>query len=130
MFTLDQIKAVHSKVKSGADFPNYVQELKALGMIYYDTYVTDGSTHYYGKNGFRIDGGAKYPSQVIADSSSAEKLEHFMKIHQQGQTDYLTFCRQAAEAGVKKWTVHLVDLLCTYYDKAGTVMVVERIPEV
>ena len=27
MFTLDQIKEAHAKVKSGADFPGYVQEL-------------------------------------------------------------------------------------------------------
>lgn len=27
MFTLDQIKAAHNKVKSGADFPAYIQDL-------------------------------------------------------------------------------------------------------
>jgi hypothetical protein len=30
MFTHDQIKVTHSKVKSGADFPNYIQELTPL----------------------------------------------------------------------------------------------------
>ena len=33
MFTLEQIKLAHSKVKSGADFPAYIKELKALGVI-------------------------------------------------------------------------------------------------
>lgn len=27
MFILDQIKAAHSKVKSGGDFPTYIQDL-------------------------------------------------------------------------------------------------------
>ena len=33
MFTVEQIKAAHSKVKSGADFPAYIQEIKALGLL-------------------------------------------------------------------------------------------------
>ena len=44
MFTIDQIKEAHSKVKSGADFPQYVQDLIKLGVIHYTTYVRDGHT--------------------------------------------------------------------------------------
>ncbi len=28
MFTVEQIKTAHSKVKSGADFPAYIQDIK------------------------------------------------------------------------------------------------------
>ena len=31
-FTIDEIKAEHQKVKSGADFPNYIQQIKQLGV--------------------------------------------------------------------------------------------------
>ena len=41
MFTLEQIKSAHSKVKSGADFPNYVQDIIKLGVIFYETHVSD-----------------------------------------------------------------------------------------
>jgi hypothetical protein len=50
MFTLDQIKLAHSKVKSGADFPAYIQELKVLGVTSYETFVGDGHTDYHGSN--------------------------------------------------------------------------------
>lgn len=30
MFTLDQIQEAHKKVKSGADFPTYAQELSEM----------------------------------------------------------------------------------------------------
>jgi hypothetical protein len=30
MFTLEQIKQAHSQVKSGADFPRYIQTIKIL----------------------------------------------------------------------------------------------------
>ncbi|MGB4398918.1 MAG: DUF1398 family protein [Daejeonella sp.] len=36
MFTAEQIKAAHSKVKSGADFPAYIQDIKALGVTGYE----------------------------------------------------------------------------------------------
>jgi Protein of unknown function (DUF1398) len=50
MFTVEQIKAAHSKVKSGADFPNYIHEIKELGVIYYEAFVIDGHTDFYGEN--------------------------------------------------------------------------------
>ena len=34
MFTVEQIKAAHSKVKSGADFPSYIKEIKSLGVTH------------------------------------------------------------------------------------------------
>jgi uncharacterized protein YbcV (DUF1398 family) len=128
MFTIDQIKQAHSKVKSGADFPTYVQELKKLGVISYDNYLADGHTDYSGADNFRVTGTAKYPAMEISDSRSKEKLTHTLEIHQQGGTDYPTFCRQAAEAGVEKWTVHITNLTCTYYDKEVEAMLVEAIP--
>lgn len=128
MFTINQIKEAHSKVKSGKDFPGYVQELIKLGVTGYDTYVADGHTDYAGANNFRTQSDAKYAAQDVADNSNPEKLKHYLKIHQQGQTDYPTFCRQAAEIGVEKWTVDMSAMTCTYYDKAGNKMVVEEIP--
>lgn len=52
MFTLEQIKEAHAKVRSGADFPTYVQDLIGLGVTCYQTYVSDGHTDYFGKKGF------------------------------------------------------------------------------
>ncbi|MGF7024877.1 MULTISPECIES: DUF1398 domain-containing protein [Sphingobacterium] len=31
MFTIEQIEAAHSNVKSGADFPAYIRDIKKLG---------------------------------------------------------------------------------------------------
>ena len=38
MFTIAQIKEAHSRVKSGADFPTYIQDLIELGVKGYDTF--------------------------------------------------------------------------------------------
>ena len=59
---------------------------------------------------------------------SGTRAEENYQNTQQGKTDYLTVCRQAAEAGVEKWIVDLEKMTCTYYDKAGNSLLVEIIP--
>jgi Protein of unknown function (DUF1398) len=46
MITPDQIKEAHAEMKSGADFPVYVQDLINLGGTDYRIYVKDGNTVY------------------------------------------------------------------------------------
>ena len=127
MFTIAQIKAAHSKVKSGTDFPGYIREMKSLGVTAYEHFVSDGHIQYYGADEFKIAAAAKWRVVEIANSGSTEKLKQALVIHQQGQTDYPTFCKQAAEAGVEKWIVDMVKMTCTYYDKATNEMLVEAI---
>ncbi|WP_373496424.1 DUF1398 domain-containing protein [Aquiflexum sp.] len=130
MFTIEQTKAAHSKVKSGADFPGYIKELKTLGVISYEHFVADGQIQYHGEENFQISATPKWPEMEIAETGSIEKLKQALGIHQQGRTDYLTFCKQSAEAGVKKWIVDFKQMTCTYYDRSGDDMVVESVPEV
>ncbi len=126
MFTLDQIRAAHAKVKSGADFPAYVQELKTLGVTAYEHYVSDGHIKYYGGHG--IDADAKWQAIPIAAVGSAGALDKALRIHQAGDTDYRTFCAQAADAGVDSWTVSMEEMRCTYYDKGSKPLLIEEIP--
>lgn len=128
MFTIEQIKAAHSKVKSGADFPNYVQELIQLGVVYYETFVSDGHTEYSGNNDFKISSDEKYKPFEIAETSNILPFQKELKDHQQGKTDYLTFCEMCAKYGVYKWVVCMEKITCAYYDKAENEMLVEIIP--
>jgi uncharacterized protein YbcV (DUF1398 family) len=129
LFTIGQIHEAFKKVKSGSDFPQFIQDLKSIGVTHYDNYVADGRTKYYGANDFAVDGETKYPSITVNANSSAEKLRHSIFIHQQGQTDYPTFCLQAADAGVEKWTTNILQMTVTYLDKHGNKLVVEPIPQ-
>ncbi len=128
MFTIDEIHAAFAKVKSGADFPQFVQDLKEIGVTHYDNFVSDGRTKYYGLNDFTLNGDSKYPEMQVNDSSSSNTLKQAISIHQQGQTDYPTFCKQAADAGVEKWTTHMIEMTVTYVDKEGQKLTVEPIP--
>lgn len=130
MFTLSEIKEAHSKVKSGADFPAYVQALIALGVKGYTTFVHDGHTEYCGDDNYKI---ATPPVGVIRAIATAANNEQFKKqlvAHQQGYTNYPTFCNDAAATGVEKWVVDTTAMTCSYYDLEGNAMLVEKIGEI
>ena len=128
MFTISQIKDAHSNVKSGSDFPKYIQELIKLGVKKYDIYVYDGHGEYFGTNNFETKSEAKYTLLTVAETSDTGKFKQYLKIHQEGQTDYMTFCNHSAECGVQKWTVNTTEMTCTYYDQQGKEMLMETIP--
>ena len=131
MFTQDQIKAAHAKVKSGADYPRYVRDLKKLGIHHYDYVVENGANVYYDHVGnhlsTRLD---DIMHRNVSDISSSEMLKEYIVNHQQGNSDFPTFCLQAAKAGVQRWSSDLEKMVCTYYDKMNNEMYAEPIPEV
>jgi uncharacterized protein YbcV (DUF1398 family) len=129
MFTLQQIKEAHSRVKTGADFPAYIQDMKKLSVRSYEHFVSDGHIIYFGISGFTLTAPSKWDVVSIAPKGEKEKLAHEIRIHQDGKTDYLHFCRQAAESGVEKWVVDMQKMACTYYDLSGGELITEPIPD-
>lgn len=128
MFTIAQIKEAHSKVKSGADFPVYIQDLITLGVQGYDIFVKDGHEEYFGADNYRVAASSTYDSIVIAPSANKERFIEFLVMHQEGQTDYFTFCNHAAQCGIAKWSVNIIEMTCTYYDQADDAILIEKIP--
>lgn len=128
MFTVEQIKAAHSKVKSGADFPSYIQEIKMLGVTHYQAYVSDGHVDYHGANNYTATVPEKYTPIEVSDITNMMDFKKELLAHQQGKTDYLTFIKMCAETGIEKWEICMDKMTCTYYDKAGNKLVIETIP--
>ena len=128
MFTIEQIKTAHAKVKSGADYPAYVQEIIDLGVIAYETLVTDGNTEYQGNNNYKTSTGPKYDALPVSEKSDKDLFLKILTEHQAGKTDFPTFCLQCAESGIEKWIVDITAMTCTYYDRAGNKMLTEDIP--
>lgn len=128
MFTVEQIDKAHKKVKSGADFPKYIQEITQLGVVSFETWVKDSHTEYRGKEGYKTTSKPQYTELTIADTVDKERFIAYLKSHQQGQTDYYTFCTHCAETGIERWVVRLDVMTCIYYDKTGEEILKEEIP--
>lgn len=129
MFTIEEIQKSEAKIKSGADFPNFIQEIKAMGVVRNDIFVINGMSVYYGNDDHTVQGPPAYEDLLIEETSSIAELKEALKVHQNGATDYQTFCRQVAAAGVEKWITDLKAMTVTYLDAAGNEMVVEHIPQ-
>jgi uncharacterized protein YbcV (DUF1398 family) len=129
MFTIEQITSAHSKVKSGADFPAYIQDLKKLGVTNYETFVSDGHTDYYGVDDYKTSSTAKYAVLSVVENSNVEQFKADLKAHQQGKTDYPTFCNDCAKSGIEKWIVSLGNMTCTYFNKSGNEILQEQVPQ-
>lgn len=129
MFTIEQIAKARDKVKSGADFPKYIQEIKKMGVVSFETWVKDNHTDYFGADNYHISSIALYSDLVIEDISDKEKFEQYLIIHQKGETDYYTFCKHCAVTGIDKWIVNLNIMTCTYYNKKGNKILEEKIAQ-
>lgn len=127
MFTKEQIEAAHGKVKSGADFPAYVNEIKSLGVKSHEVSLKEGTWIFKGLNN-HMASFVNGPLVPVSERVSVETFEHSLTIHQRGETDYLTFCQQAGKAGVDRWISDFFNMAVTYYDAAGNVVAIEPIP--
>lgn len=128
MFTVEQIKAAHSLVKSGEDFPGYIKTIKQLGVTAFETWVEDSHTLYMGANNYQTQSAPMYTALVIADVYNQPAFEAALKAHQQGKTGYVDFCKDCAVNGVEKWFVCLHAMTCSYYKRKGNEVLVEKIP--
>ncbi|MHA8069966.1 DUF1398 domain-containing protein [Aquirufa ecclesiirivi] len=129
MFTVEQIKSAHSLVKSGADFQAYIRTIKQLGVSHYETFVADGHIDYHGANDYSVTVPAKYDLMSIAEIPQMEVFKSELIVHQEGKTDFLTFIQMCASTGIEKWAIDMDQMTCTYFDKAGNEVLVEKIPE-
>lgn len=127
-FRLEDIKTEHQKVKSGADFPPYIQAIKRLGVSHYITYVSDGHTEYFDTDHQSIQTGSQYQNITVSENINLENFKRRLQLHQQGGTDYMTFCNDCAAYGVEGWKMDLNAMTCAYFSENNDEVLVERIP--
>ena len=127
-FTIEDIKTEHQKVKTGADFPAYIQAVKKLGVSHYTTYISDGNTEYFDEENQSVQTGSKYELLTVLENLNLENFKLRLKLHQQGGTDYMTFCNDCAENGVKGWKMDLHAMTCTYFDQNEKDILTEQVP--
>jgi uncharacterized protein YbcV (DUF1398 family) len=128
MFTLKQIKDAYDKVKTEADFAIYIQKLIDLKIKEYDSFISDGRVVYYGDTDHKASTEKKYEQISVAATVSKERFIEYLVMHENGQTDYHTFCQQAAHCGISKSRIDIVEMTCTYLSNEGDPIVIEKIP--
>jgi uncharacterized protein YbcV (DUF1398 family) len=127
VFTIEQIEELHGRLGSARTLAEYVRSLAAIGVVRYDSYVSDGRSEYLGHDGHRVISQPVHdPLTIAADSDRQAFLDHLAR-HERGETSYLEMSRAMAASGVAGWSVDTHAMTMTFHDRSGEVLLAERI---
>jgi uncharacterized protein YbcV (DUF1398 family) len=127
VFTLEQITAIHDRIGNRDTLGGYLRALRNIGVKTYDTYINDGHSEYFGVDGQHLVGPAFHETFAIARSCDKERFLQYMQQVEQGEVGYVEMSKTLADHGVEKWTFDTEKLTITYFDKAGNVLLGEKV---
>ena len=117
-FTLDDMDRAHEGTNQNS-VRKYLADLYNLGVISYITYVSDGHSEYFDIKGNKLSSAAVHESYEISNEANPDAARRAVEAHGLRQTDYFTFSKQLAAAGVCTWVMDPVKLTCTFCSKLG-----------
>ncbi|HDZ3284029.1 TPA: DUF1398 family protein [Staphylococcus aureus] len=127
-FTLSEIQQAHQQY-TGVDFPKLFKEFKDMGMTYNIVNIQDGTATYVHQSEDDIVTSSVKSNHPVAPSSNQSIVQDVLTRHQQGQTDFETFCDEMAEAGIYKWHIDIQAGTCTYIALKEQAIISELIPQ-
>ncbi|HEY0752701.1 MAG TPA: DUF1398 family protein [Ktedonobacteraceae bacterium] len=127
MFTLEQLNEIHNQLGTMQGFSQYVRALQASGVEKYASYLADGHTEFFGKDGYKVVSPSVHDILTISDVSDSAKAQEHLELHNQGKTSYLEMSKGLADSGVEKWSVDTHNMTFACYDKQGNELLMEKV---
>lgn len=90
-FTLSEIQQAHQQF-TGVDFPKLFKAFKDMGMTYNIVNIQDSTATYVHQSEDDIVTSSVKSNHPVAPSSNQSIVQDVLTRHQQGQTDFETFC--------------------------------------
>ncbi len=98
-------------------------------MTYNIVNIQDGTATYVHQSEDDIVTSSVKSNHPVAQKSNKTIVQDVLTRHQQGQTDFETFCDEMAEAGIYKWHIDIQAGTCTYIDLQDQAVISELIPQ-
>ncbi|HCY8398873.1 TPA: DUF1398 family protein [Staphylococcus aureus] len=127
-FKLSAIQQAHQQF-TGVDFLKLFKAFKDMGMTYNIVNIQDGTATYVHQSEDDIVTSSVKSNHPVAPSSNQSIVQDVLTRHQQGQTDFETFCDEMAQAGIYKWHIDIQAGTCTYIDLQEQAIISELIPQ-
>ena len=127
VFTIEQIEELHGRLGSAETLADYVRSLAGIGVVRYDTYVSDGHSEYSGRDGHRVISQPVHGQLSVAVDSDRKAFLDHLRRHERGETSYLEMSRGLADSGVVGWTVDAHAMTMTFHCRSGEVLLAEHI---
>jgi uncharacterized protein YbcV (DUF1398 family) len=127
MFTMAQIGDLHDRLGRADSLADYLRGLAAIGVVRFESFVTDGHSQYIGADDQRVVSAAHHEVLVVSQISDRDAFLEHLRRHADGETSYVEMSRGLAAAGVEKWVADTSDLTMTYRDRAGVALLVDQV---
>lgn len=127
-FTLKAIQDAHNKY-TGPDFPKLFKAFKDMGMTTNIVNIQQGASTYINTEKQTITTNSVKATHTVATTSHSSNVKDILKRHQNGDTDFPTFCEEMAQAGIYKWNIDIHAGTCSYIDLNDQTIVSEQIPQ-
>lgn len=127
MFTLSQINDIHDRFGKQTTLLDYLHALHAIGVVKYDSFLTDGHSEYYGKDNHKVVFPPVHETLSISGSTNRDAFLNHLSLHEDGKTSYTEMSKGLADSGIEKWTFDTNHMTIAYYDVSGNEMLVEKI---
>lgn len=127
MFVIEQIDELHRRLGRANTLVEYVRSLAELGVVRYDSFVSDGHSEYVGPHACRVSSPPAHDVLSVAKDSDGDAFLNHLRRHEHGETSYTEMSEGLADSGVQLWTVDTYAMTMTFYDTTGVVLLVEEI---
>lgn len=127
MFTIEQIEELHGRLGSAETLADYIRSLAGIGVVRYDSYLSDGHSEYLGRNGHRVISRPVHDQLSVAVDSDRQAFLDHLRRHERGETSYMEMSRGMADSGVEGWTVDTHAMTMTFHGLSGEVLLAEHI---
>jgi uncharacterized protein YbcV (DUF1398 family) len=127
VFTIEQIDQLHRRLGRADTLLDYVRSLAEVGVLRYDSFVSDGHSEYVGLDARRVSSPPAHETLSVAEDSDRDAFLDHLRRHEHGETSYIEMSKGLADSGVQGWTVDTHAMTMTFYDTAGVVLLVEQI---
>lgn len=126
----DKIKDVYQQAKAGNwSYPQLFDGLRAIGVRSYTMDVLQYTIEYSGDSETLLETGPTAWKAQLGDFSEAEVIKAVRR-SQRRETDYPTFLKEIAAAGVPKYYVSMSERTVSYVSSDPRNKYVEKVPVV
>ena len=127
VFTWAQIEDIHTRLGRAESLGDYLRGLAAIGVVRFDSFVTDGHTEFFGADGQHVDSPAHHEILTVAEVSDRDAFLAHLRAHAEGRTSYVEMSAGLADSGVEKWVADTEVLTMTYCARDGVVLLVDEV---
>lgn len=122
-----QIDDLHARFGRAESLPDYLRALAAIGVVRFESFVSDGHSEFFSATGDRVVSPAHHDLFAVADVSDRPAFLEHLRRHGDGATSYVEMSAGLAASGVEKWFADTCALTLTYCDRAGVTLLVEKL---